>query len=237
MANKVSQYLQSSIGKKTVMAASGLFLVIFLLEHLYTNVHIFFGDGGKEFNDASHSMVHSILIRIVEVVLFVAIVVHVIQALMLTGQNSKARPVKYAVSGVSQTSSWFSRNMLLTGSIIFFFIVVHLYNFFVPYRVTGTVNGPEDLTNNLAISVAEALGNPIYAGLYLISVLFLAFHLNHGFQSAFQTLGLNNRRYAPLWKTAGSALAFGVFGLGFASFPILFYLSKVMEWDLLNWAK
>ncbi|TND10259.1 MAG: succinate dehydrogenase/fumarate reductase cytochrome b subunit, b558 family [Bacteroidetes bacterium] len=237
MANKVSQYLQSSIGKKTVMAATGLFLVVFLLEHLYTNVLLFFGDGGKAFNDASHGMVHSIIIRIIEVVLFVSIVLHVIQALMLTGQNNKARPVKYAVSGVSKTSSWFSRNMLLTGSIIFFFIVVHLYNFFVPYRVTGTVNGPEDPANNLAIAVAEALGDPMYAALYLVSVLFLAFHLNHGFQSAFQTAGLNNRRYAPLWKMAGSFLAFIVFGLGFASFPVLFYLSKVMEWDLLNWAK
>lgn len=235
MANKVSQFLQSSIGKKTVMAASGLFLCVFLLEHLYTNVHIFFGDGGKAFNEASHDMVRSILIRIVEVVLFTAIVVHVVQALALTGQNNKARPVKYAVKGVGQTSTWFSRNMLLTGSLVFFFIVVHLYQFFVPYRVTGTVTGPET-EHNLAWSVAEALGNPLYAGLYLVAVMFLAFHLNHGFQSAFQTLGLNNRRYTPVWKMAGSFFAFVVVGLGFASFPILFYLAKVMHWDLLNWA-
>jgi len=241
MANKITQYLQSSIGKKTVMSASGLFLCVFLLEHLYTNVHIFFGDGGKAFNEASHNMVHSIIIRIIEVVLFIAIIVHVVQAVLLTGENSKARPVKYQVKGTQHTSSWASRNMLLTGSIIFFFIVVHLWNFFVPYRVTGHVVGPEEAAatggETLAVEVAEALGNPIYAALYLVSVIFLAIHLNHGFQSAFQTLGLNNRRYARVWKAIGSFFAFVIVGVGFASFPILFYLSEVMGWDLLNWAQ
>jgi succinate dehydrogenase / fumarate reductase cytochrome b subunit len=119
----MTKFLTSSLGKKTVMALSGLFLCLFLVEHLYTNVHLFFGDGGKEFNEASHNMVHSIIIRIIEVVLFLAIIVHVAQALLLTKDNMDARPVKYAVNGVSKTSNWFSRNMLLTGSIIFFFIV------------------------------------------------------------------------------------------------------------------
>ena len=229
----MNKFLSSSIGKKTVMALSGLFLILFLLEHLYTNVTLFFGDGGVEFNETSHSMVRMIIIRIIEIVLFLAIIVHVAQAIMLTRDNAKARPVKYAVNGVGQTSPWISRNMGLTGSIIFFFIVVHLYNFFVPYRVTGTVGTEGQLT--LAQSVAEALANPYYAGLYLLSVIVLAFHLSHGLRSAFHTLGLNNKKYTPVLKMAATGLAF-LFGIGFGSFPILFYGAHVMGKDLLNWA-
>jgi succinate dehydrogenase / fumarate reductase, cytochrome b subunit len=229
----MNKFLTSSIGKKTVMALSGLFLIAFLLEHLYTNVHIFFGDGGVAFDEASHSMVHSILIRIIEVVLFLAIVVHVAQAIILTRDNSKARPVKYAVSGTGKTSPWISRNMGLTGSLIFFFIVVHLYNFFVPYRVTDAVGHESQLT--LAQSVVEAFKNPWYSALYTISVIVLAFHISHGFKSAFQTLGMNNKKYTPIWNIASNGFAF-LMGAGFAAFPILFYGAHLMGKDLLNWA-
>lgn len=229
----MTKFLTSSIGKKTMMALSGGFLIIFLLEHLYTNVLLFFGDGGVAFNEASHSMVHSILIRIVEIVLFLAIIIHVAQAVLLTRENNKARPVKYAVNGVSQTSPWISRNMGITGSIIFFFIVVHLYNFFTPYRVTGTVGG--DGQDSLAQAVADALANPIYASLYLIAVVILSMHISHGFRSAFHTLGLSNKKYMPVLDMSAKGLAF-LFGIGFGAFPILFYGAHVMGKDLLNWA-
>jgi succinate dehydrogenase / fumarate reductase cytochrome b subunit len=217
---QLAAVLGSSIAKKYTMALSGLFLIVFLLEHLYTNLLLYAGDGGLKFNEASHEMTSSLFIRIVEVVLFAAIIMHVFQATVLTRENAKARPVKYAVSGVSETSNWFSRNMGLTGSLILFFIVVHLYNFFLPYRITGEVGDGQALT--LAQCVVAALRNPVYAGLYLVSVVFLGFHLNHGFQSAFQTLGFNNKTYAPLLKMAGTGLAL-LFTLGYGSFPILIY--------------
>jgi succinate dehydrogenase / fumarate reductase cytochrome b subunit len=230
----MNKFLSSSLGKKAVMAATGLFLCIFLLEHLYTNVSLFYGDGGVEFNETSHSMVHMLIIRIIEIVLFAAIVIHVYQAVVLTKQNSDARPVKYAIDGADKTSSWISRNMGLTGSVIFFFIVVHLYNFFVPYRVTDTVGheGQETLAQN----VAEALGNPVYAGLYLVSIIILAWHISHGFGSAFQSLGLNNKKYTPVLKKASAAFALLVL-VGFASFPIIFFFAKLNDFDILNWAK
>lgn len=229
-----SRVLNSSLGRKYVMALSGGFLIIFLLEHLYTNVKLFYGDGGEAFNQASHDMVHTLLIRIIEVVLFLAIIIHVVQALTLTAQNRKARPIKYAVSKTNETSSWFSRNMMLTGSIVFFFIVVHLWNFFVPYRITGEVG--EGGHESLAEEVAEAMAHPGYAALYLVSVLFLAFHLNHSFQSSLQTLGLNNKKYAPLLRNTSTGLAIFLF-VGFAAFPVIFYLGSVMGWDVLNWNK
>lgn len=199
------------------MALTGLFLIAFLVEHLYGNILLYYNDNGKAFIEYSHDMVHNLLIRIVEVILFVAIVIHIIQALMLTIKNSTARPVKYEVSRTDKTSSWFSKNMGLTGSIILFFLVVHLNTFFVSYRITGLAEN-----ENIALKVKEAFTSPWYSGLYVAAVLFLGFHLNHGFQSAFQSLGFNDKKYASLLKKAGTAFAI-IITLGFISFPILFY--------------
>lgn len=216
----MSNFLSSSIGKKTVMAATGLFLCVFLIEHLYGNLLLYANDGGAAFVEYSHTLVHSILIRIIEVVLFISIVLHVVQAVYLTRQNAQARPVKYAVMKVNVTSNWFSRNMGITGSIILFFIVVHLYHYFVPYRITGEVGGEGQI--NVAQAVKIGLQDWRYALLYFVSTCFLAFHLNHGFQSAFQTLGMNNKKYEKALKMAGTGFAILIF-IGFGSFPVLFY--------------
>jgi succinate dehydrogenase / fumarate reductase cytochrome b subunit len=215
--NTLKVYLMSSIGKKVTMAATGLFLCVFLIEHIYGNVLLYFNDGGAAFNEYSHSAVRNILIRIIEIFLFAAIILHVLQAIMITRENNMARPVKYAVATSTAGSSWFSRNMGITGSVIFFFIVVHLYQFFLPYRITHEMGG-----RNLAQMVKDAFQNPYYAGIYLVGVTFLFFHLNHAVRSSFHTLGLNDKKYTPLWKMAGSAFAW-IMWLGFASFPILFY--------------
>ncbi len=221
-----------STSRKYIMALTGLFLCIFLIEHLYTNLLLFAGDGGVLFNEASHDMVHNVVIRIVEIFLFAAVVVHVIQAFALTRKNTAARPVKYAVNDASKNSSWYSRNMGLTGSIILFFIVVHLYHFFVPYRITHTIGGEGQDT--VAQEVAEALGNPAYAALYLVSVILLALHLSHGFQSAFQSLGLSNKKYAPLLKNIGCGFAI-IMGVGFAACSVIFYLGELNGWNVLCW--
>ncbi len=217
----LSQFLNSSLGRKTVMAATGLFLCVFLVEHLYGNLLLFYTDGGVAFVEYSHTLVHSLFIRIVEVFLFAAIILHVVQAIYLTRQNAVARPVKYAVYKMNETSTWFSRNMGITGSLILFFIVVHLWHFFVPYRITGTVGGDGQM--NVAQAVKEGFQNGWYVSLYVISVAFLSFHLNHGFQSAFRSLGLNSKRYMRLLSLTGSFFAFVIVGVGFASIPVLFY--------------
>ncbi len=217
----IAQFINSSLGRKTVMAATGLFLCAFLIEHLYGNLLLFYTDGGQAFVEYSHDAVRSILIRTIEVFLFAAIILHVVQAVALTKQNSDARPVKYAVHKVSETSTWFSRNMGITGSVILFFIVVHLWHFFVPYRITDTVGGEGQL--NVAQAVKEAFQNGWYVTLYVFSTLVLAFHLNHGFQSAFRSLGLNNKKYEQLLSVTGSVFAFGIIFVGFASIPVLFY--------------
>ncbi|HEY4798626.1 MAG TPA: succinate dehydrogenase cytochrome b subunit [Bacteroidia bacterium] len=217
----IDQFINSSLGRKTVMAATGLFLCVFLIEHLYGNLLLYFSDQGAAFVEYSHDAVRNLIIRSVEVVLFAAILLHVAQAIYLTRQNASARPVKYASYKVNETSNWFSRNMGLTGSLIFFFIVVHLWQFFLPYRISDTIGGQGQ--TNIAQAVKEAFQHGWYVLLYVVAVGFLSFHLNHGFQSAFNTLGLNNKTYTKLLSLIGSFFAFVVVGVGFASFPILFY--------------
>lgn len=199
------------------MALTGLFLCVFLVEHLYGNLLLYKDDGGEAFRQYSHDLVHSILIRTVEIFLFAAIIVHIIQAVMLTRKNRAARPIPYAVTASSETSSWFSRNMMLTGAIIFFFLVVHLKNFFVTYRITGEVT---DISGHVKESFTEGW----YSALYIVAIAILTFHLNHGFQSAFQTLGLSNKKYSPILKKIGTGFAILIF-IGFASFPVIFYFN------------
>lgn len=215
----IKQLLTSSLGKKIVMATTGLFLVLFLVEHLYGNLLLYKGDGGAAFNEYSHSLTRNLLIRIVEVFLFLAIIIHMVQAIYLTKQNSDARPVKYAILKTHETSNWFAQNMGITGSIIFAFMVIHLRTFFFPYRVTGEIA-------DLAYSVQQAFSSGWYSLFYVVAMLFLAFHLSHGFQSAFRSLGLVNKKYVSAIKITGTAIAV-LFFIGFASFPILFYFKIV----------
>jgi succinate dehydrogenase / fumarate reductase cytochrome b subunit len=219
--NSLKKIFTLSVGRKYVMALTGLFLSLFLVEHLYGNLLLYNDDQGAAFVEYSHTMVHSILIRIVEVVLFAAIVVHAVQALLLTLRNRKARPVGYAVNKPSANSNWFSRNMGLTGSIILFFLVVHLKTFFVPYRITGL-----EVDENIAMEVKEAFESGWYCILYVVATIILGFHLNHGFASSFQSLGLNNKGYGPMLKCIGLGFAI-LITLGFMSFPILFHFDLV----------
>jgi succinate dehydrogenase / fumarate reductase cytochrome b subunit len=205
----------TSVGRKLLMAMTGLFLCIFLVEHLFGNLELYKMDGGKAFEEYTELLTGNLLIRIIEYVLFAGIIIHAVDGLMLTLQNKKARPVGYEVNKQSTNSTWFSRNMGLTGSIIFFFLVVHLRTFFFPHRFGFT-------TEPMAISVAEAFSNPWYVTLYIISMVVLCLHLNHGFQSAFQSMGWNNHKYARPLKYIGTTFAL-IMMIGFASFPIIFY--------------
>jgi len=212
----LKQQLTSSIGKKVTMAATGLFLCLFLVEHLYGNILLYFNDGGAAFNEYSHDAVRNILIRIIEIFLFASIIIHVVQAIIITRDNAKARPVKYAVPTSSEGSSWFSRNMGITGAVIFFFISIHLYHFFFPYRIL------HDKTYTIAQMVKIGFMDYRYVIIYVVGVTFLFFHLLHAFKSAFHTMGLNSKKYAPVWGMVGMGFAWLMF-IGFVSFPILFY--------------
>jgi len=205
----------STVGRKLLMALTGLFLCLFLVEHLYGNLLLYKMDGGTSFNEYGEMLVGNIIIRTVEYGMFAGFIIHILDGLMLTLANRKARPVRYAVSRQSGNSTWYSRNMGLTGSVIFVFLVVHLKDFFVVYRFGSPAE-------SMATDVVLAFQSASYSALYMLSMVLLGTHLNHGFQSAFQTLGWNNRKYAMPLKYVGTAFAL-LMMVGFASFPVIIH--------------
>ncbi|HWW41183.1 succinate dehydrogenase cytochrome b subunit [Pedobacter sp.] len=212
----------SSIGKKLIMGITGLFLVLFLIVHCFINALIFINDGGLTFNIGAHFMATNWLIRAGEIVLFVGLIAHIVQGARLTFQNQAARPVKYAVSNGNANSKWYSRSMGLLGTLLLIFLIVHLSNFWVVSRFTGIpttdANGHEDL---FAV-MKETFKNIWIVVLYVLAMVSLAYHLLHGFSSAFQTLGWNHKKYTPLIKGVGVWYSI-IIALLFALMPIAIY--------------
>jgi len=212
------KFINSSIGKKLTMAVTGSFLLIFLIVHLIGNVTLFFGP------DAFNGYVKALdlvkpLIRVVEVVLLSAFFLHIFNGFRLWIENKKARGITYKVNSSSENSDIFSRTMFLTGSIIFIFLVLHLGTFFWRFNVhdpTGLAD-----THQYYDIVVNFFGYWWYSILYVVAVFLLGYHLNHGFQSVFQTFGWNHKKYTPLIKKIGTIFAV-IMAVGFASMPIYF---------------
>ncbi len=209
--------LSGTIGQKLIMAVTGLFLVTFLLEHLIGNWLLLSSDG-TAFNGYAEFMKENPIIKVAEYVLFAGFIVHIAYAATITYKNKKARPVAYAYNNPSANSSWFSRNMGLSGSLVFIFLVLHLKTFFIPHKVTYTA------TISLYDDAIYTFSNPYWTAFYVFSMLLMGFHLNHGFQSAFQTLGLRHPKYTPLVKGLGTAFAIIVPGL-LAFIPVCIYFT------------
>ena len=205
----------TTIGRKILMALTGLFLILFLVEHLYGNLLLYKMDGGVSFDSYSEFMAGNMLIRTIEYILFAAIIVHALDGLMITMANRKARPVSYEMNRQQGNSSWFSRNMGLTGTVILVFLVIHLKTFFLQFRFGH-------IEETMAQNVAKVFQIPAYSSFYVFSMVLLGMHLNHGFQSAFQTLGLNNRKYRTILKYIVTFTEL-LFMIGFASFPLILY--------------
>lgn len=218
--------LSSSIGKKFIMGITGLFLVLFLVVHCFINALIFFNDGGLTFNIGAHFMASNWIIRAGEIVLFIGLLAHIFQALRLTLQNQKARPVKYAVNDGKANSKWYSRSMGLLGTLLLIFLIVHLSNFWVVSRFTGIptvdANGHEDL---YAV-MRETFKSPLIVVLYTLAMISLCYHLLHGFASAFQTLGWNHTKYNGIIKGLGVWYSI-IISLLFAAMPIAVYFGWI----------
>lgn len=201
--SNASGFLTSSIGKKLVMGATGLFLITFLVVHCFINALIFFNDGGLTFNIGAHFMGTNWLIRAMELVLFFGLVLHIVQAAVLTRENQKARPQSYSIPGGAVSSSWYSRSMGLLGTLLLMFLIIHLAHFWVKSRFTGIptedANGHEDLYLIMKTTFTQFW----VVLVYVLAMVSLAYHLLHGFQSAFQTLGLNHKKYSPFIKSCG----------------------------------
>lgn len=214
----MNKLLFSAISKKFVMALAGLFLLVFLPVHLIINL-LLLKDDPAQFNNAAHFMATFPPVKVVEILLFLTIVVHISYGIFIQIQNWLSRPVRYDVRNKSETSA-FSRFMIWTGGSVLVFMVIHFFNFY--FMKLGWVEGnAEDF-----YSVAHNLfAIPGYVVFYWVCFILLGFHLYHALQSAFQTFGLKNDFWTPVIRVIALIYSI-VLPLGFASIPLFIWLIK-----------
>lgn len=204
---------KSSIGRKLVMALSGLFLLVFLLQHLVINALSVIS--AESFNNVSHFMgTNGIIQFAMQPVLIGGIIIHYIMGILLTIQNKKARPIGYLVDNQAANSSWISRNMIFTGLMILAFIVVHFIDFWFPEVNTkfivgdwsGKLPGEESYRYFTELQHTFSGTNGMIKGvIYTIAFVFLGLHLAHGFASTFQSVGFRHGKYTPTLVKVGKA--------------------------------
>ena len=249
--NWITGFLTSNIGRKLVMALTGLFLVSFLFVHLGGNLLLLKNDGGEAFNIYSHFMSTAGIIRVLEIVLVLGFLIHIYTSWVLTRKNASARKVGYISGNVTPEVSWFSKNMGITGSLILVFLLLHLRTFYWEYHngivrevyykqttvqgntkkevvVVSESNRAEfpsmNVLKDMTIIAVDAFKNPLYVICYVLAFVILGMHLSHGFGSAFRTLGLEHKKYTPLIFYLGQIISIGV-PLGFAAIPIIMYFN------------
>ena len=209
--NTLRGFLSTSVGRKLLMALSGLFLCSFLVVHLTINLFLLKSDPG-EFDAYAEFMATYPLIRPMEIGLFAGFLLHMILGVYLWWRNRAIRPQQYAVRAGSATSTLSSRIMWITGGILLLFLVLHVNAFFVSSRFFPDGRAMSAL-------VVEAFRSPVTVVFDLLALLVLGYHLRHGFQSAFQTLGLRHGPWAKLVEAAG-AIFWLLVPLGFAAIPL-----------------
>ncbi|MCB1189873.1 MAG: succinate dehydrogenase cytochrome b subunit [Leptospiraceae bacterium] len=220
--NFTAGYLQSSVGKKLIMAISGIILIGFILGHLIGNLQVF--SGPEKFNNYA-KFLQSLggLLWVARIFLLGTLLAHIISAVALTKENKAARPIGYQNENTN-VASWSSRTMVISGMVIAAFVIYHLLHF------TIVVADPEliPLKDNHDIFSMVVIGfqKPIVAASYIVAVGLLCFHLNHAIFSVFQTLGINSSSMDKKIKLFSTALSTLIF-LGYASIPVSILLNIV----------
>jgi succinate dehydrogenase / fumarate reductase cytochrome b subunit len=233
---KWSEFFTSSVGKKIVMAVTGLSLILFLIVHVTVNACIWAvvfvpDDNGEVFNKAAHWLGSTLVPRVLEIGLFLFIIIHIIQGYVLEIQNRQKRGVNYHVKMGSEGSKWYRKSMGLLGTLIFLFLVVHIYDFWIPSRFGGLdpitySDNPNKEYHNLYGKMIIVFQNPYIVALYIVGCISLAYHLVHGFQSSFRTMGVNNKKYMTMINATGISFSI-IVSLAFAMMPVSVYLGWV----------
>ena len=199
----------SSIGKKQVMAATGLFFCLFLASHLIGNLTIYGGKG--MFNAyAEHLHAFGLIINVIEVALIFFAVLHISFGALLYFQNWRARPVRYQIKRNAGGRTLTSTLMPYTGLYLLIYVIIHLITFHFADRSGRT----------LYQLVADVFSRPEYVVFYTFSMVVAALHVKHGFWSAFQTIGADHPKYMPLIQGVGWIFSLLV-GVGFSSIPLI----------------
>lgn len=230
---KWNEFFTSSVGKKLVMAITGLSLILFLIVHVTVNALIWSNifvpdDNGEIFNKAAHFLGETLVPRVLEIGLFLFIILHIVQGYVLEAKNRSKRDVGYQVKMGSRGSTWYSKSMGLLGTLIFLFLIVHIADFWVPSRFGGLDEVTYDNKHyaNLYGKMITVFQNPWVVVLYIVGCISLAYHLIHGFQSSFRTMGVTNKRYLAMLKGFGYGFSV-IVCLLFALMPVSIYFEWV----------
>lgn len=227
----MNNYLTSTIFRKVLASLSGLFLVIFLVGHLVGNLQLFIPgvQGQTQFNKYALFMTTNPVVQALSIITYSAILLHILITLFLVVQSRKARPIGYAVSSGNDSSGWSSRNMAILGTVILFFLVIHLKSFWykmhfgeMPYQYLSDGTKIKDLYQ----VTTSAFQNPFYTFFYVFCMGALSLHLKHGVESAIQTVGLRIPSYEKLFKYTAIVVAFSIPAI-FASIPIYLYFTNI----------
>lgn len=224
--NWFTKFLSSTLGRKLIMALTGLFLITFLIIHCSINAMIFYNDGGATFSHWGHFMGTNPIIRTLEIGLVLGFLFHIVDGFMLIAQNRNARPVRYAKTVKPQNTTWYSLNMGLLGTLILLFLIIHTYHFWIPNRVSQGLTNWEEGEIDLYAKMLVVFQEPWIVIVYVLGCFSLFWHLLHGFSSAFQTLGLNHLKYNGVISFVGAAFAI-IVPIIFASMPIAIYFGWV----------
>ena len=213
----MSGIFSSSVGRKVAMALSAFFLMIFLVMHVGINFTSVFSE--ELFNELSHFMGTNPLVQgVMQPILIFGVIFHFVMGFILEAKNKASRGVKYVSNSPKDNSSWVSRNMLLTGVVILAFLGLHMYDFWVHEMTVKYIDG--DMSGLLDPNVAESgfryyeelrekFVSPVRVGIYSVSFVLLALHLLHGFNSAFQSVGANNK-YVKSLKGFSKVYSIGI---------------------------
>lgn len=219
-----SGLFKSSIGRKLAMALSALFLMVFLLQHLFINLTAIISP--DSFNELSHFMGTNPLVQfIAQPILIFAVVFHFVMGMYLEFKNKAARPISYKKVNGAANSSWMSRNMAISGLVILAFLVLHFIDFWFPEINHKYIQMAAEDPNRYYNELLHKFANPARVVAYVVAFALLALHLLHGFGSAFQSIGQNNKYIDSLKK-------FGVFysiavPLGFIVIAISLYITTL----------
>ena len=215
--------MSSSIVRKFAMALSGFFLLFYLLQHMSINMLSVFSPDA--FNEVSHFMGYNPLVQFaLQPVLMFGVIFHLGMGIYLELQNRAARPIKYAMNKGEANSTWMSRNMIITGIMIMLFLGLHLYDFWVHEMTVKYLEMQPENPTRYWQELNDKFEDPIRVGIYLVSFVFLALHLMHGFQSAFQSVGFNHNKYTPIIKKLSTIYAI-VVPLGFIFIAVYHFLT------------
>lgn len=216
--------LSSSIGRKYAMAFSAIFLLIFLILHLFVNLLSIFGP--RAYNNASYFMGYNPIIQyVMQPILIVGVVFHFLMGFILEARNKAARPIKYGVNNGAANSSWMSRNMLITGLVILAFLVLHFYDFWYHEMNYKYIEGLPIVENRFWGDLHEKFANPVRVALYVVAFILLGLHLAHGFQSSFQSIGARHPKYTPGIKAFGKWFSI-IVPLGFILIAVFHYVTQ-----------